>query len=74
MFTVIVGALADLWKYDGNWTFVGGTDKVDAEGVYSEPKVPDSNAYPSARAFSACWTDKKGHFWLHGGLFDTFGL
>jgi hypothetical protein len=36
--------------------------------VYSDPRVPDSNAFPGARLYISCWTDKSGNFWLYGGI------
>jgi hypothetical protein len=50
------------------WTFVSGSVDTDASSVYgSTPRVPDPNAHPGARRFSACWKDNHDHFWLFGG-------
>jgi hypothetical protein len=58
-----------LWKYeDEMWTFVSGSVGSDAESVVdSTPRVPDPNAHPGARRYSACWKDNNDHFWLFGG-------
>lgn len=61
------GYLGDLWRYDGNWTFVKGPEMVNAEGVFGPIEIPDENAYPPSRQFPACWTDNDGNFWLYGG-------
>jgi len=67
------GSLNDLWVFapsqgaHGEWAWVGGSDTVNASGVYgTEFKFAASNA-PGARDSSVTWTDREGRFWLFGG-------
>ena len=57
-------ALNDLWKYDvseDNWSWVSGSDTINASGVYS------GTAVPGARSYSVSWIDSAGDLWLFGG-------
>jgi hypothetical protein len=49
------------------WTFVSGSVDINAQSVFSTPRIPDPNAYPGARRYPVCWKDNNGHFWLFGG-------
>jgi len=65
-----VGKLADLWKFNvasGNWTFMGGSASINANGVYGTQLVPGNGNYPGGRYTSAFWKDVNGNFWLYGG-------
>lgn len=58
------GLLNDLWKYNislNEWTWVAGSNVVDAGGTYSGTEAP------GARWGSVYWTDQSGHLWLFGG-------
>lgn len=59
---------SDLWRFDGNWTWIAGEAGSNQPGNYSEPKTPDPYAYPPSRAFCACFKDDNDHFWIFGGL------
>lgn len=70
--------LNDLWKYNpanGEWTWVSGSDAVDAFGVYGIKGVPAATNMPGARQCNAFWKDGMGNFWLFGGgyAFGTSG-
>lgn len=65
-----LGALNDLWKYDpaeNTWTWVSGSNSIDASGIYGTKGVPSLTNIPKAREGAVSWTDKKGNFWLFGG-------
>ena len=62
--------LNDLWEYtisSGEWTWMGGLDRVDAVGVYGMKGTPAMKNIPGARYSSVSWTDTLGNFWLFGG-------
>ncbi len=62
------GLLNDLWVYDpasGCWTWVCGTNAVNAHGTYGG--LGDPNNGPGARGYAAGWADPDGCFWLFGG-------
>ncbi len=62
--------LNDLWKYNpsnGQWTWVNGSDVVDAFGVYGDKGVASATNSPGARQCNAFWKDGDGNFWLFGG-------
>jgi Galactose oxidase, central domain len=67
------GLLNDLWVFDGtNWTWVSGSDKVNAPGVYNTIGNPTALTVPGARQSSASWLDNSGNLWIFGG-FDLNG-
>lgn len=60
----------DLWKYSpssGEWTWVSGSNAVDAMGVYGTQGVAAAANAPGARAGAATWNDGSGNLWLFGG-------
>jgi N-acetylneuraminic acid mutarotase len=69
------GALNDLWKYTpsptfgalGTWTWVGGSNTVNAAGVYGTKGSASATNIPGARYSAVAWTDQSGNFWLFGG-------
>jgi len=61
-------ALNDLWKYSsGQWTWMGGSDTVDQDGVYGTEGTPSPGNIPGARGGVVSWTDGSGHVWIFGG-------
>jgi len=59
---------ADFWEYNGtNWIWMGGTQTINAPGVYGTLGVPGAGQYPTARMQAASWVDSSGNFWLFGG-------
>jgi len=73
--TGVQGELNDLWEYSpstGEWTWVGGSNTVNATGVYGTQGVAASANVPPARGSAVSWTDASGNFWLFGGeVFDV---
>jgi N-acetylneuraminic acid mutarotase len=64
------GALNDLWEYNptsGTWTWVSGSNTVDASGSYGARGVASALNVPGARIPAASWTDRSGNLWLFGG-------
>ena len=62
--------LNDLWKFapgSGLWTWVGGSNVVNAAGVYGTQGVSAAGNVPGARQWASSWTDASGNFWLFGG-------
>jgi len=60
--------LNDLWEYSaGQWTWIGGSNLVNQEGVYGTQGTPAQGNFPGARNDSNSWTDAAGNFWLFGG-------
>jgi hypothetical protein len=63
--------LNDLWKFapsSGLWTWVGGSNVVNAPGVYGTQGVSAAGNVPGARQSASSWTDASGNFWLFGGI------
>ncbi len=60
----------DLWKYDmltGNWTWMSGTNVMNAPGNYGTLGVPSvNNIPPFSMENRACWVDDCGNFWEFG--------
>jgi N-acetylneuraminic acid mutarotase len=69
--------LNDLWEFSPTtkeWTWVGGSDTGNANGVYGTLGTPAASNVPGARGSQGvpiAWTDSSGNFWLFGG--DGFG-
>src|SRR3984885_760143 len=53
------------------WTWVAGSDYVNAPGVYGTEGTAAANNTPGARRQPITWTDPAGNFWLFGG--DSVG-
>jgi hypothetical protein len=59
----------DLWKYtiqNNSWTWVGGDNTVNSNGVYGNKGVEDPTNNPSSRFSASSWVSN-GSFWLYGG-------
>ncbi|MHB8453912.1 MAG: kelch repeat-containing protein [Acidiferrobacterales bacterium] len=65
-----LGNLNDLWKFSPatrQWTWVSGSEQVNAIGSYGTRNHPAAGNVPGARSLSATWTDSAGNLWLFGG-------
>lgn len=65
-----LGDLNDLWKYDpaaNMWTWISGSNLIDASGTYGTKGVSSIATTPGAREGAVSWTDKSGNLWLFGG-------
>lgn len=71
------GLLNDLWEFNPTtkeWTWVGGSDTVDASGVYGKQGTASGSNVPGARDESVSWVDDAGNLWLFGGYgYDSTG-
>jgi N-acetylneuraminic acid mutarotase len=64
------GDLNDLWEYSPSaktWTWMSGSNTMDANGVYGTLGVASANNVPGARGNAVSWTDINGNLWLFGG-------
>ena len=70
-----VSALNDLWKYNaGEWTWVNGSNLVNAAGAYGTEGTAAPTNEPGARFSGGSWIDSSGNLWLFGGDgFDSAG-
>jgi N-acetylneuraminic acid mutarotase len=65
-----VGFLNDLWEFIpalNTWTWMSGSNVVNATAIYGTQGVPDVNNVPGAMNGAASWTDTGGNLWLLGG-------
>lgn len=67
LFIILLGVHVVLFSQTNQWTWVGGTSKLYALGVYGIKGQASTNNIPGARAGSNCWTDNQGHLWMFGG-------
>jgi len=68
--TGAMGELNDLWKYDpiaNMWTWVNGSNLINALGVYGTNNVVAATNQPGARYGATGWVDGSSNFWLFGG-------
>jgi N-acetylneuraminic acid mutarotase len=65
-----LGALNDLWIFNvtsKQWTWVGGSDQVNALGIYGTQGATGAINVPGSRDAPLGITDVHGNFWLLGG-------
>ncbi len=69
--------LNDLWKFSptsNQWAWEGGSNTIDAAGVYGTLGTPAPGNIPGARRYAVDWTDARGNLWLFGGYgYDSTG-
>ena len=68
--TGTVGALNDVWEYvpsSGEWTWVAGSNTVNAQGVYGTQSVAAASSTPGGRDAVQSWVDASGAMLLFGG-------
>ncbi len=66
-----VGYLNDLWKFSPTtqqWTWISGSNLINAVGVYGTNNVAAATNQPGARYGAQAWTDVSGNHWLFGGI------
>lgn len=64
------GLLNDLWFYDlgtGEWTWVQGSNFINANGLYGTQSIPAAANAPGARVGAVGWVDAMGRLWMFGG-------
>ena len=60
----------DLWKFNpatNQWTWVSGSNTLDAFGVYGTAGTASPTNVPGSRFTDASWIDSGGNLWLFGG-------
>ncbi len=65
------GVLNDLWRYNLTsrlWTWIGGSNVVNASGAYGTQGTAAARNVPGARFSAVPFTDGIGNLWLFGGL------
>jgi N-acetylneuraminic acid mutarotase len=67
----------DLWRYStstGEWTWMGGSDAPNEDGIYGTLGTAAAGNIPGAREDGVSWTDSSGNFWIFGGKgYDSVG-
>jgi hypothetical protein len=69
------GFLNDLWKFSPTaktWTWVSGSNKANAVGIYGTQGIASTNNFPGGRSGSVSWIDNSGNLWLFGGSNPIF--
>ena len=69
------GMFNDLWEFNTTtkeWTWVSGSDTINASGAYGTLGIASASNVPGARGSQGggaalSWTDTSGNFWLFGG-------
>jgi N-acetylneuraminic acid mutarotase len=64
------GDLNDLWKFVpslNEWTWMGGSNTVNHDGVYGTLGTPASGNIPGSRLEGSNLVDHSGNIWLFGG-------
>jgi hypothetical protein len=69
------GMFNDLWEFNPTikeWTWVSGSNTIDASGVYGTLGIASANNVPGARGSvgggaALSWSDTSGNLWLFGG-------
>jgi N-acetylneuraminic acid mutarotase len=67
---ILGGSFNDLWEFNpsiNEWSWMSGSNTLNAVGVYGTIGVPSAGNVPSAREGAVSWTDSNGNFWLFGG-------
>ena len=60
--------LNDVWKYSaGQWTWIGGSNAIDQQGIYGTEGTPSAANVPGGRLHAVAWADASGKLWLFGG-------
>ena len=60
----------DLWKYNpttGFWTWMSGSESLNATGVYGIQQTSSALNVPGSRIDAISWVDNSGNLWLFGG-------
>lgn len=71
----VAGLLNDLWKRDattGLWTWVSGSNGLNAKASYGAQGLSEETNQPGARSGAVSWLDQNGKLWMFGGTgFDA---
>lgn len=64
-----INSYSDLWKWDGNWTWISGQDGIGNKGYSAGLGISDPQNYPSSlfnNQDSACWLGADDSLWMFG--------
>lgn len=64
------GLLNDLWEFNPStkeWTWVSGSNAINAAGIYGTQGAAAPSNVPGAREYAVGWRDSSGNLWLYGG-------
>jgi N-acetylneuraminic acid mutarotase len=64
---------SDLWEFSpstGEWTWAGGENTTNNDGIYGTEGTASANNLPGGRALGATWKDSSGNVWIFGGEGD----
>lgn len=62
--------MSDVWKYDGSWTWMSGTQNPGSLPSRGNIEVPDANNDPGTRfGASGAYDTSTNRFWIFGGNF-----
>ncbi len=71
------GYLNDLWALNvatKEWTWMGGSNTLNQNGVYGKLETPAPGNIPGSRWGAVSWSDGSGNLWLFGGEgYDSAG-
>ncbi|HEY6484030.1 MAG TPA: hypothetical protein VIY54_10960 [Steroidobacteraceae bacterium] len=70
------GDLNDLWKFSpaAGWTWVSGSNAINASGVYGTEGIASASNAPGARSQQVLWIDSSANLWLFAGTgYDSTG-
>lgn len=65
----------DLWKFDGNWTWISGPNLENQAGQYGIKGVTNATNFPGGRGHTAFWKQSNNLVWIFGGYgYDSTGI
>ena len=70
------GQLNDLWMFNSTtgWTWMSGSNGIDAAGSYGTQGSAAAGNVPGAREASSAWIDSSNNLWVFGGQgYDSAG-
>jgi hypothetical protein len=59
--------LNDVWRYDGNWTWISGSNTGNQNGNYGTKGVSSSSNFPGSRYNPVICPDNDVNIWMFGG-------
>jgi hypothetical protein len=65
--TAVLRELNDLWRYNGNWTWISGNSIGNQKGNYGNQGVKSSSNIPGGRRSMVGDIDFEGNIWIFGG-------
>jgi N-acetylneuraminic acid mutarotase len=72
----LLNDLNDLWEFNPStteWTWVGGSNTANAQGVYGTQGTGSASNVPGSRLAAVSWIDSSNNLWLFGGFYTGSG-